>query len=772
MKKKNIIITILIASSLIISVLVFPLFNGTSGLNILQSFLSSDDNNNLFVSDESNERKPYDYWFAPESSFGIDTMKFVNWSYFKQLFLNHTDWMLEYKRYSYSEWTDGLDYLTIDRSWNESGYWKFNLILDVPVDIYSARFTFGVDLPALDYVERSGTEVWINYSANATEIYSVMFNWSDIASIPGLVITKGVKDNMFWFRFRRDNIPSGHYEFDPTFGYTTGANPSSTIEDVQRATWDVTGTTGGWVTKMYAYTYQTGLYAYVIKCGLYEYIDFYHAGELLGTTNEVTTSNGWNTLTFATPVYVEASTIYYLAVIGDNGGRDTLHVSKGTGRTGIYTSRVYSLGFLDPWFGEIEDTGARHCIYAYYIIPPTTPTGEYPIDGSSCIEVMPVLSVTVDHPDDEDIDAYWYSNYSGSWASFGSDLGIDTSGGAVEITETASGFSELNTTYWWSVNVTDSYSWSNSTFYLTTMDVNTSVDVITPYDISESPLNIIVSSLSSCDMDNVSLYYRNSTDNSSWGTGWKIFDNFSDIHTYVCDDSDAQAYEGMDADGGFNDDDGEFAAGDYTKISVDDSNSVSDQAETVGEYQYHRFNFTIPDGISDITQIDITWRGYGGEIDVFGAVQSFGHSLWVKDTGSWSEKDSGTQSSKETLTIQKTSGFSDWISGGYLECAVQSDYPGEGVFNDESFLRSYYVEVNITVLSDSDSVIPYSYLFDFPNGTGFYEFYSIAWYDGDNESQPVNADARCRYIISAVVDPTVWIRGDVRIRGDTHIGGG
>ena len=165
--------------------------------------------------------KAYHYWYAPEDSFGISSFKEVNWSHFKKLFNEHTNWLLEYKRYSYSEWTNGNQYLTINKTWNESGFWKFNLILDVPVNVYSARFTFGCDLQVLDYVEREGYEIWLNYSANMTEIYSMKFNWSDIASIPGIIITHGKTDNLFWFRFRRDNIPAGHYEFDPTFGDAT-----------------------------------------------------------------------------------------------------------------------------------------------------------------------------------------------------------------------------------------------------------------------------------------------------------------------------------------------------------------------------------------------------------------------------------------------------------------------------------------------------------------------------------------------------------------------
>jgi len=179
-------------------------------------------------------------------------------------------------------------------------------------------------------------------------------------------------------------------------------------------------------------------------------------------------------------------------------------------------------------------------------------------------------------------------------------------------------------------------------------------------------------------------------------------------HIYVCDDTDAQGYEGSDSDGGFNDDGGEFTSGDYTKISVDDSNQIGDCDTDKGQYQYHRFNFTIAESIDVITQIDITWKGYGGIYDNhIPPNYTYGHSFWVKDSSSWSEKDSGTSSSKETLTVQKTADFSDWIVDGHLECAAQSDYPtvvvGEPPYEcpiETSFLRSYYIEVKITYIPE------------------------------------------------------------------------
>ena len=161
------------------------------------------------------------------------------------------------------------------------------------------------------------------------------------------------------------------------------------------------------------------------------------------------------------------------------------------------------------------------------------------------------------------------------------------------------------------------------------------------------------------------------------------------IHTYICDDSDAQGYEGSDVDGGFDGDIGEFTGTEYSWIEVDDDNSFTDTAGS--NYQYHRFVFTITEDIADITQIDVTWKGWGGRTD-----GSTGHSLWVKESGSWSEKDSGTSGSKETLTSQKTSSFSDWITGGVLECAAQSDKIAVGMLGILSYVASYYVEVKVT----------------------------------------------------------------------------
>ena len=141
--------------------LVLPVFSDKTGIGIIQEILSGSNRDTISPlgddppGDDSPEPFFYENFTVPNNSFGMGntTFKTVNWSYFKELFLAHNQWLLEYKRYSDSEWTDGSAFLDIERTWNDSGFWKFNLVLDVPVNVYSARFTFACDLPVLDYVK-------------------------------------------------------------------------------------------------------------------------------------------------------------------------------------------------------------------------------------------------------------------------------------------------------------------------------------------------------------------------------------------------------------------------------------------------------------------------------------------------------------------------------------------------------------------------------------------------------------------------------------------
>lgn len=112
------------------------------------------------------------------------------------------------------------------------------------------------------------------------------------------------------------------------------------------------------------------------------------------------------------------------------------------------------------------------------------------------------------------------SDSEGSWESYGSTYA--TQNGTYQIENL--NFSDCYTTYNWSVNITDSSRgvfWENTSYSFTTLGANTSIYPIPRYEQFRNKLRLYVNQHGVCGVDNVSLYYRHSTDNASWGVGWK-----------------------------------------------------------------------------------------------------------------------------------------------------------------------------------------------------------------------------------------------------------
>jgi len=83
------------------------------------------------------------------------------------------------------------------------------------------------------------------------------------------------------------------------------------------------------------------------------------------------------------------------------------------------------------------------------------------------------------------------------------------------ITKTNGNFTASNIEYWWSVNLTDGEDgWNNNTYHFTTQTIATSVDEITPYDITTST-KAIAATGDTC-LNNLTLWYTYSSDNATW----------------------------------------------------------------------------------------------------------------------------------------------------------------------------------------------------------------------------------------------------------------
>ena len=134
---------------------------------------------------------------------------------------------------------------------------------------------------------------------------------------------------------------------------------------------------------------------------------------------------------------------------------------------------------------------------------PPTITGEIPANQSVGISTTPILNVTVDDANDNTLDVYWYSNSSGTWVLFDTNISIDTSGGEVNISQTNTNFTANNQIYWWSVNASDGCLWTNETYHFTTIAVGVNNP---PVQTSPCIWNVTTSENKSLNATNVDLF--------------------------------------------------------------------------------------------------------------------------------------------------------------------------------------------------------------------------------------------------------------------------
>ncbi len=203
----------------------------------------------------------------------------------------------------------------------------------------------------------------------------------------------------------------------------------------------------------------------------------------------------------------------HFAEIGDatpdedagNDGEDT-----DTGVEGLNTYYVWARDNVYNYGKADNDTITISISYA------PTQSGESPTNESTGVSVTPALYVIVSDEDGDTMNATWWSNSSESWVQFAYNNSISPD---TNITQTNSNFSSYNTKYYWSVNVSDGEGeWNNETYHFTTVADTTiptsSIDTISPYEQTSSPLSITATaSDSESGLKNVTLYYRYSSDN-------------------------------------------------------------------------------------------------------------------------------------------------------------------------------------------------------------------------------------------------------------------
>lgn len=134
----------------------------------------------------------------------------VDWANFWEVFRQYAFWDLEW--FDGTNWVSVKEDLTINRAYPKSNHCKFTLIFNAS-KAGNYRLTFAVNKQLRDFIERSEKWQFDLYLDDAI----ITFDWSDCKDIAGLQFTHGIKDDYFWFRIRRDNVPKGaHLEIDPS----------------------------------------------------------------------------------------------------------------------------------------------------------------------------------------------------------------------------------------------------------------------------------------------------------------------------------------------------------------------------------------------------------------------------------------------------------------------------------------------------------------------------------------------------------------------------
>ena len=283
--------------------------------------------------------------------------------------------------------------------------------------------------------------------------------------------------------------------------------------------------------------------------------------------------------------------------------------------------------------------------------------------------------------------------------------------------------------------------------------INTSVDKISPYIIGSSPLTITATGAS--DLNSVTLYYRWSMDNSTWSgiQEYSIFEGFESGSQNTSLWNIHQTDPPTNARIQWNY--GNSHGGSYS-CSMDDNDNGGDFALNV---IYTNIDFT------DATEININFweREWGDEQhspqgDSWEGWGPFDTVAFTNDFITWyqivSESELNSQTWKEfEYDIGDDPDFSSPADSNFAIAFQQ--YDNGRLTSDGRAWDDIKIEFSIGIgidwsywfdLNNPDLMYPWSWNFNFPNGTGYYEFYSIGKKTGeDDETPPLVADARCRF---------------------------
>ncbi|RLF59368.1 MAG: hypothetical protein DRN27_02880 [Thermoplasmata archaeon] len=447
--------------------------------------------------------------------------------------------------------------------------------------------------------------------------------------------------------------------------------------------------------------------------------------------------------------------------------------------TGYY--QYYSIGNKSGHANETAPINPDNDTYCYFnesmnAIPIISL--QYPSpNGVTGIGTQTKCKIWANDTEGDSLTVYWYENTTGGWVLRNKNSSVTAN---TTVSYTFSEFNEFSNIYWWKVAVNDTEDNASSVFSFTTESMNTYVNMISPYNVSSNPYTITATGQS--EIDEVTLYYRWVKNNEksifegfeSGTMNSSLWDVYSDSNGLIefdtCHHPDYLAHSG--------------------------SNSCSMAAIVNGTYAgnelYTIFNFS---GITDI-QIDFWHAQNNDESEPTVSSSWTGHqpydavsftndgTTWYElfDTETTPDLNDNTESEDWehfTYTISDHSSFNSNANSSFSIKFQQYDnyiYISDGRFWDDIYINFTHLDSEYSEwikwenASNPDTGSPWSWDFNFPNGTGYYEFYSIGNTSGlPNESAPSLMDASCYFITHPprINSFDLLIDGESRLNNDS-----
>ncbi len=399
--------------------------------------------------------------------------------------------------------------------------------------------------------------------------------------------------------------------------------------------------------------------------------------------------------------------------------------------TGYY--EFYSIGKKSVFPDEPAPSNADTACYvntSMNTLPTITIINPAP-NGTSDANRQPKCQIWANDSDGDTLTVYWYENTTGPWILQQTNNSVSANS-IVYWTYTQA--NNYGTIYWWKVAVNDSQDNTTAIYYFTTETIETSIDKITPYIVTSSILNI--SATGPSDMDNITLYYR-----------WSEH-NFTEWDALTYDDFEGVGFEwGNFTDGGV--DCLEYTGGTFAHQGSNAAN-IQDNSGVASSF-YHTSGIDVDSPGYEYIKVDFWFRGEGMEAGEDFWVQYFNGTSWNTVATFVADTDFvNGQFYHEIVWINE----SDYTFPSNMQIRFQCDASSD---LDDIYIDEIYVNATTAVgastdwaiwpdSTNPDDVYPWNWSFDFSNGIGYYEFYSIGNKSGSpDEISPSTADAICYY---------------------------